>query len=214
MTNVLNQPGGIAEDIRDIKPPIELSSGLDWLWWAIAIVVVAAIAVLIFLLLKKRKTVTPVVPAVPAHVLAKQQLEQALALISQPEPFCVAVSGTVRWYLEERFTFRAPERTTEEFLHELRNTNLLLPDQKQSLGDFLQECDLVKFARYEPGEAELRQLHGSALRLIDETQPEENPVNSLPPPQSTAAPMGGSLNSEPPRYTEAPARRPRDNREN
>jgi hypothetical protein len=43
--------------------------------------------------------------------------------------------------------------------------------QKESLGDFLQRCDLVKFARYEPGEPELRDLHASALRLVEETEP-------------------------------------------
>ena len=75
-------------------------------------------------------------------------------------------------YLEERFQFRAPERTTEEFLRELDGTDLLLPDQKESLGNFLASCDLVKFAKYEPGENELRELHGSAVRLVEETEPE------------------------------------------
>jgi hypothetical protein len=81
------------------------------------------------------------------------------------------VSDTIRWYLEERFDFRAPERTTEEFLYELQATNLLTPDQKTSLGDFLNRCDLVKFAKYEPGEPELRDLHASAVRLVEETEP-------------------------------------------
>jgi hypothetical protein len=31
----------------------------------------------------------------------------------------------------------------------------------------------VKFAKYEPGENELRELHGSAVRLIEETEPVE-----------------------------------------
>ncbi len=87
----------------------------------------------------------------------RQRLEDALALIAHPKPFCVAVSDTIRFYLEERFNFRAPERTTEEFLYELQGTDLLLPDQKESLGEFLKQCDLVKFARYEPGERELRE---------------------------------------------------------
>ena len=43
-----------------------------------------------------------------------------------------------------------------EFLYELRETNLLAPDQKDGLGEFLKRCDLVKFARYEPREPELR----------------------------------------------------------
>ena len=94
----------------------------------------------------------PVVPPVPAHVRAKEMLEKALALIAHPKPFCTLVSDTVRTYLEERFDFHAPERTTEEFLHELRGTNLLSAEQKEKLGEFLGCCDLVKFAKYEPGE--------------------------------------------------------------
>jgi hypothetical protein len=54
---------------------------------------------------------------------------------------------------------------------------LLLPEQKESLGEFLASCDLVKFAKYEPGEAELRGLHGSAVRLVEETEPP--PVSNL-----------------------------------
>ena len=113
----------------------------------------------------------PVVPPVPAHVRAKEMLEKALELIAQPKPFCILVSDTIRAYLEERFNFHAPERTTEEFLHELRGTDLLSAEQKEKLGEFLECCDLVKFAKYEPGEPELRDLHGSALRLVEETEP-------------------------------------------
>jgi hypothetical protein len=31
---------------------------------------------------------------------------------------------------------------------------------------------MVKFARYEPGRLELESLHASAVRLIDETEPQ------------------------------------------
>jgi hypothetical protein len=48
-----------------------------------------------------------------------------------------------------------------------------MPEQKESLGDFLASCDLVKFAKYEPGENELHDLHSSALRLVEETEPVE-----------------------------------------
>jgi hypothetical protein len=71
------------------------------------------------------------------------------------------------------FNFRAPERTTEEFLRELAGTDLLWPEQKESLGKFLESCDLVKFAKYEPGENELRELHASAVKLVEETEPKE-----------------------------------------
>ena len=110
-------------------------------------------------------------PFIPIHIRAKQRLEDALKLMSQPKPFATEVSDTLRWYLEERFDFHAPERTTEEFLHELQSTRLLDATQKESLGAFLQGCDLVKFARYEPTETELSDLHRAAYRLVEETEP-------------------------------------------
>ena len=160
-----------AADIRDIKPPLEILSGPEWLWWTLPAVVVMAVGLLLWRWWQRRKASRPLPPPVPAHVRAKQKLAEALALIAQPKPFVIAVSDTARTYLEERFTFRAPERTTEEFLRELSSTDLLAKEQKESLAGFLASCDLVKFAKYEPGEKELRDLHASALRLVEETEP-------------------------------------------
>jgi hypothetical protein len=175
-----NNVAAVAPDIRDIKPPIEISDGLAWLWWGLIVVALAVAAFLIWRWFKNRKTNIVLPPPVPAHVRAKKKLEQALALIAQPKPFVTEVSDTARAYLEERFDFHAPERTTEEFLRELAGTKLLMPEQKESLGGFLASCDLVKFAKYEPGENELRELHASAVRLVEETEPEEKAESGKP----------------------------------
>ncbi len=173
-----NQPTSIAtaNDIRDIAPPVEIPSGFEWLWWTLGGLVLAGVLFALWKWRQKRKLQIPIIPPLPAHVRARQKLQEALALIAQPKPFVIAVSDTARYYLEERFSFHAPERTTEEFLHELQRTDRLTPDQKATLGDFLQSCDLVKFAKYEPGEPELRELHGSALRLVDETELQPSPT--------------------------------------
>jgi hypothetical protein len=161
----------VANDIRDIKPPIEIPNGWAWLWWVLAALVTVAALFLFWRWWQKRRAQMEYVPPVPAHVRAKQKLEEALALIAQPKPFVIAVSDAARTYLEERFQFRAPERTTEEFLRELGGTDLLAGEQKESLGGFLESCDLVKFAKYEPAEVELRGLHESAVKLVEETEP-------------------------------------------
>ncbi len=175
----------VANDIRDIKPPIEISDGLAWLWWSLIVLALAVAALLLWRWWQKRRSQVAFVPPVPAHVRAKQKLDEALALIAQPKPFVVAVSDTARAYLEERFNFRAPERTTEEFLRELSGTDLLGKEQKESLGNFLESCDLVKFAKYEPRETELRELHGSAVKLVEETEPQvESPDARTQTPES------------------------------
>src|SRR5205814_663823 len=120
----------------------------------------------------------------------------------QPKPFCIAVSDAVRAYLEERFEFRAPERTTEEFLHELRKTDLLSEDQKGTLGEFLCSCDLVKFAKYEPNETKLRELYGAAMRLVDETVPAEvqRPTSEVQSQESEVKP---AVNPDEPEVNQA-----------
>jgi len=163
--------------LRDIKPPLELPDPWKWVMLSAAILIAAIAAWLLWRYWQKRQAAVPPIPIIPAHIRARRKLEEALAFISQPREFCTLVSDTIRGYLEERFSFHAPERTTEEFLYELRETDLLTPDQKDGLGEFLKRCDLVKFARYEPREPELRDLHDSALRLVEETEPVAEPTS-------------------------------------
>lgn len=169
-TDAATQLQAAADDIRGIKLPVEIPDYWMWVWIALAVVAFIAIGVVVGLMLRKRKKLVPLAPPVPPHLRAKQKLAEALMFISDANRFCTEVSNTLRWYLEERFQLRAPERTTEEFLVELQTSRHLTVDQKQSLGSFLESCDLVKFARHEPTEDNLRQLHDAALRLVDETQ--------------------------------------------
>jgi hypothetical protein len=167
-------PGGpglpAVEDIRGIKPPVEIPNEWAWFWWTLAIAALAAIAFSIWWFKRKRNLGLPPIIVVPPHIRARQRLDEALQFISEPNQFCTRVADTIRVYLEERFQLRAPERTTEEFLLELQSSRHLTADQKQALGGFLQSCDLAKFARFEPTETVLRQLHEAAMRLVDETQ--------------------------------------------
>ncbi len=183
-TNALQSlASAVTNDIRDIKPPVDILSGWAWLWWVFGAVALAAVAYAAWRYWQRKRAERSAAPIIPPHVRAKQKLQEALALLGQPEPFVVAVSSAVRVYLEERFDFRAPERTTEEFLHELKGTPLLSARQQESLGDFLTRSDLVKFARYEPGEPELLDMHAAAVRLVEETQPVPEP-----PPRGLAEP--------------------------
>jgi hypothetical protein len=170
ITNLPAQAG--TNDIRALKPPVEIPNFWIWVWVGIGVLVVAAAIFAIWWSSRKKVAMPPIVPIIPPHEEARKKLQEALAMLDQPKPFCVLVSDTVRVYLEKRFDFRAPDRTTEEFLYELKATDRLLPDQKESLGEFLSVCDMVKFAKYEPGKPELQALHNSASRLIDETEPQ------------------------------------------
>ena len=167
---VPSSPAGMTNDIRAIKPPVEIPNSWAWVWWLAGSVVLIAAGLLAWRWAQKKFFKPAPAIVVPPHVRARNKLREALSLIHDPRLFCGAVSDALRVYLEERFNFRAPERTTEEFLVDLQRTPLLSDEQKESLTAFLQQCDLVKFARFEPTEEELRRLHDAALRLVDETQ--------------------------------------------
>jgi hypothetical protein len=169
---------GEGEDIREVKPPVPIPSVWSWLG-PILIGLVLALAVwLCWRAWRRRRGVSSAVPVmvIPPHVRARDRLREALGLMGQPKPFCIAISLTLRVYLEEQFQLRAPERTTEEFLDELQSSPRLSLRQKESLGDFLTRCDLVKFARHEPGELVLRELLDAAMRLVEETAGEPEAV--------------------------------------
>ena len=189
MTNVTAKLASATNDIRGIKPPVEVPDPLAWLWWTLGVVAVAGAALVVWLLLRKKVLAPKPVVIIPPHQRAKEKLAEALRFIGDPNLFCTMVSGTARVYLEERFNLHAPERTTEEFLVELRTSRHLTVDQKQSLGAFLESCDLVKFARFEPTEQALRELHDSALRLIDETQYDAVAALAISHPSRTPPPL-------------------------
>ncbi len=170
------------EDIRDIKPPVQIPNGWAWLWWVFGALALLAALYAAWRYWQKKRSLPKLANIVPPHLRAKEKLRAALALIGEPQPFCISVSDTLRVYLEQRFQFHAPDRTTEEFLLELQNTSHLSPEQKRSLTDFLQRCDLVKFARDEPTQMELEDLHHCALGLVEETEPRPqlSPLDASP----------------------------------
>jgi len=168
------QPSGSnapAADIHGIKPPVEIASVWFWIWLGIICVALGVAAYYWWRWYNRKRLQPKATIVIPPHKRAKDKLTRALDLIHEPYLFCSLVSDTLREYLEERFDLHAPERTTEEFLAELRSSTVLNEAQKERLEAFLTQCDLVKFARAEPVESELRALHGAAFSLIEETEP-------------------------------------------
>lgn len=169
LTNSGAGTDGTALDIRDIKGPIEIAGSYWWLAWVAGALLVALLAWWIWRKYFRKTAQAPSGVVIPPHRKAKDRLRAANDLISDPYAFCSLVSDVVRTYLEERFELHAPERTTEEFLGELHTSLRLTDPHKLLLQEFLTACDLVKFARHEPTETQLRELLDAALRLIDET---------------------------------------------
>src|SRR5688572_16567957 len=108
MTNLnsrLQSAAASTNDIRGIKPLVEIPNEWLWLWITLAVAVIAG-GVTAWLLFRKKRLMPPAIPVVPPHVRAKQRLAEALFYVGDPNRFCTAVADTARIYLEERFQLR------------------------------------------------------------------------------------------------------------
>jgi len=159
-----------ADHLEDIRPPFFYLH--SWFWWWIALAVVGAVAllVLLWLWLRPHRLLSPK----SAYELALEKLEKARALLREdnPVPYAVLVSETIRSYLGQRFQAPSTRRTTEEFLRQMEaDRTTPLAEHRDLLREFLQSCDLVKFARYQPTQSELEHVQQRAYSFVLATKP-------------------------------------------
>jgi hypothetical protein len=158
----------IAEDIRDIRGPKALPGG-----WPLSVLIIGAIllAAAGFAFWHWRGRVK----RVRALTLTEQTLQrlEATRPLMQPataREFGIAASEIVRTYIERKFDVVATQRTTEEFLQSLlQDTHAALAGYRPLLGDFLQQCDFVKFAGVSLTAPDMESLFQSARKFVLET---------------------------------------------
>jgi hypothetical protein len=166
------------EDIEDVKE-MPRQKSLAWVW--ILSVIVAAFAAGLWLYFRRKRVKELVRIFKPAHELAYERLralvKEDLVGAGRIKEFYERISDILRHYIEHRFSLRAPERTTEEFLAELANAEVLPVSQKQRLGEFLQHCDLVKFAKYNPTTQQVQETFDLVKDFIEKTKSDERKVD-------------------------------------
>jgi len=160
-------------DWRPLKGPARWPARVPRWIWVLPLVAVLA-AALGWATGRRRRTPRPGPPRPPPDRVAREALERlrwsGAIENGQTDYFHVELSRIIREYIEARFGLHAPERTTEEFLHEAAGSGRLAMAHQRVLGDMLEACDLVKFARARPGHAEMRAALDAALRFVDETR--------------------------------------------
>lgn len=167
--------------IEDIEDVVEMPRpARPWWLWTLAVLGVAAVPAG-WLLLRGRRARQVVRIFKSAHEIAYLRLRALVAenLVEQGriKEFYERISGIVRHYIEDRFDLHAPERTTEEFLNELRFTEVFAPADKHVLEEFLTHCDLVKFAKHEPTTEQIQRVFDLVKDFIERTKSEERMVD-------------------------------------
>jgi len=166
----------VKKELRDITPP-EAPPGpppswTRWLPWAGIAVAVAGLVAGGWSL--RRRLAVPA-PPLTAHEWAARELERLEALhlpeAGEAERYHTLLSDVVRAYLERRFNLPASQQTTAEFLETMRRAPQLTPAQQGLLRDFLERCDMAKFARAAPPPQECRAVAAMARSFVQETTP-------------------------------------------
>lgn len=166
--------GAKISDIRDIKGPIHLFE-MPWFWIGLAAILFGLIGLGIFITKKIQERLR----IRPPHEIALKELASIREFLSKSGDVKEAyfrVSGCERSYIEARFDMAAPEMTTEEFLASLHESAGLSDSQKGLLREFLEACDMVKFARYMPKQEEVDSVFDTATHFIDETKVQQAPA--------------------------------------
>jgi hypothetical protein len=168
-----------AGDIRDIKGPESLPRNYRQLilWGSIAMAVALLLGGLYYVyrrrkagkgLLPKREE-----PQRPPHEVALQALNdlKASSLLAEGrvKEYYIQVSEIIRRYIEGRYFIIALELTTHELIENLRAADVE-PGIVQRINEFLDSCDLVKFAKYQPTENENGEIVERAIEIVERTK--------------------------------------------
>lgn len=178
---------GEAEDIRDIKPPVSITSYrffiliLAILFGAILMLSLVRYLVRRWQAKARAKKLAPR----PAHEEALEALENLLKkkLLEEgrAREFCFEISEIFRRYMQARFGFPAVDLTTEEIIPHVEGNGIVEEALRPVVREFLINTDLVKFAKYKPQREEMDTIIEHTRTFIHRTI-----VVGYPPMKDTA----------------------------
>ena len=187
-----NLVAGFIEDLSLVRIPPWWQSP----WFILLVLVSVAVLVLagrrlyIRLRLQARAVAPEVpVPAEPPHLLALRQLDELRAKLDELGPYRLTIecSWVLRRYIEARFKLRIVYQTTREFLGHAQTLAALAEEPRQSLGQYLKFCDMVKFARRGASREEMVRLIDYAVAFVKTCAKLAEPdLVVVPPPEESA----------------------------
>jgi hypothetical protein len=167
-----------AEDIKDIKPPVEMRGTRNvYLWVGVALLCIFAALILIFLWRRKRAVrkigEEELGPPRPAYEIAYEELERVenLNLIDRGffKLYYTELSEILRRYIGQRYRIITMELTTAELVDSMEEEEIE-EVHIEEIRLFLEECDLVKFAKFIPPKEEMDAAISKARAIVDATK--------------------------------------------
>jgi hypothetical protein len=155
----------LAQELHDIAPPVDYSLLPTWVIFAASFIGLALLGLVVSLV---RRWLQKPKPEQTPRARALDLLQRARSEISGETPyqFSIRVSDILRRYVLEQYDLPVTRQTSREFLDALARRPQFSPDERSLLTDFLDRCDLIKFARYEATTADSERLLEEATRFV------------------------------------------------
>jgi hypothetical protein len=154
-----------AGNFHEIAPPVDYSFIPAWAVFLASFVGLSLVGLIVWWFKRKPKPALP--PKLPREI-ALEELDRIASEIERTNPylFSIRVSDILRRYVTNQYALPVTRQTSVEFLTALAKSSPFSANEKSLLEDFLNRCDLIKFARYEATSADSRRLLEEAMRFV------------------------------------------------
>lgn len=166
--------------IKGVKPPLQVPITLKEILYylSISLLIIASVALIVFLFLRirKKKSILPKAkekPALPAHVIALQALEELrlkrLWQQGEIKAYYSELTDILRIYLENRWNIKAMEMVSFEIINALKQINIE-ENLTNKIQYTLSHADMVKFAKGQPISDENQLSFDYIVLFVNETK--------------------------------------------
>jgi hypothetical protein len=153
------------QQFHEIAPPVDYSFVPTWAIFLAIFIGLCLVGLIVWFFKGKRKSKEP--PKWPREIaLEELDLIAGEIEITNPYLFSIRVSDILRCYVTNQYALPVTRQTSVEFLTTLAKSSPFSANEKFLLEDFLNRCDLIKFARYEATSADSRLLLEEATRFV------------------------------------------------
>jgi hypothetical protein len=155
----------LAQQSHDIAPPVDYSFIPTWAIFVATFLALVLIGGIVWLIARSLKKPAPVKSPRERTLELLDRIEDEIEMLS-PYQFSIRVSDILRRYVTEQYNLPLTRQTSIEFLNSIRAASSFTEDEKELLKDFLDRCDLIKFARYDATIEDSRLLLEEATRFV------------------------------------------------
>src|SRR4051812_27762653 len=154
-----------AEQLHDIAPPVEYSLIPAWVVFCGVFVALLVCGLVGWWIKRRWQRPKPQISVRDRTLIELDRISGEIENIS-PYQFSIRVSDILRRYVTDQYNVPVTRQTSVEFLAALTKASPFSEDEKSLLEDFLNRCDLIKFARYDATTEDSRLLLEEATRFV------------------------------------------------